>query len=166
MKNSIKPLHIAIGAAGAVVLLIALGGSFKDRLLNKLASFIPSVEGFEPHPYWDVKRYSWGYGTAAPGSTGTITREQAFQDMVTYLLNDYTSLKNKITRSLNVSQWAALLSFSYNLGIGNAYNLVSLINAGDDKALEKKWNQYVYANGVINQNLVERRKDEFSLWLS
>lgn len=139
---------------------------FKIRLINKLASFIPSVEGFRPHPYWDVKRYSWGYGTAAPGSTGTITREQAFADMLTYLLADYVKLSARITRVLTVSQWTALLSFSYNLGVGDAYNLVPVINSGDDHALGIKWAKYVYADGVINDDLVERRGKEWGLWIS
>lgn len=139
---------------------------FKIRLINKLATFIPSVEGFRSTPYWDVTRYSWGYGTAAPGSTGTITREQAFADMLTHLLADYVKLSARITRVLTVNQWAALLSFSYNLGDGNAYNLVPLINAGDDTALETKWAKYVYAGGVVNPDLVVRRGREWRLWVS
>ncbi len=134
--------------------------------MDKLASFIPSVEGFEPHPYWDESRYSWGYGTAAPGQYGTITREQAFADMTAYLLNDYNTLSKRITRSLSVNQWTALLSFSYNEGVGRAYNLVDLINSGDDTALGKKWMQYVYAGGVVNDNLVKRRPKEWALWIS
>ena len=86
--------------------------------------------------------------------------------MVTYLLHDYTLLKPRITRSLTANQWAALLSFSYNLGVGNAYNLVDLINAGSDTALESKWNQYVYSGGSVNQDLVARRQKEFALWQS
>lgn len=157
----IKPVHIAIGGA---LLLIAWSATFKNRLLNKLASFIPSVEGFRSTPYWDVDRYSWGYGTRAPGASGTITREQAFSDMVAHLLSDYATLANKITRTLNVNQWVALLSFSYNLGIGNALNLVPVINSGDDNALRIKWVKYVYAGGVVNQDLVERRDKEINLW--
>lgn len=139
---------------------------FKVRLINGLASFIPSVEGFRAHPYWDIARYSWGYGTAAPGADGTITRDQAFADMLTHLLADYVTLSNKITRVLTVKQWVALLSFSYNLGIGNALNLVPVINSGDDTALSSKWAKYVYAGGVVNQDLVERRQNEINLWNS
>ena len=139
---------------------------FKIRLINKLASFISSVEGFWPTPYWDVTRYSWGYGTAAPGSTGTITREQAFADMLTYLMADYVKLSGRVTRTLTINQWVALLSFSYNLGVGNAYNLVPVINTGDDTALATKWSEYVYADGVINDKLVERRRKEINLWNS
>ena len=155
--------HIAIGTG---LLLLLIWGSFKTRLINALASFIPSVEGFRSTPYWDVSRYSWGYGTAAPGATGTITREQAFGDMLSHLLNDYQTLSNKITRKLTIKQWTALLSFSYNLGIGNALQLVPVINTGTDNQLAEKWRKYVYAGGVINQDLVLRREKEITLWLS
>lgn len=148
------------------IALFALGASFKNRLLDKLSSFIPSVEGFSSKSYWDESRYSWGYGTAAPGPDAYITREQAFSDMVAYLLRDYATLSGKITRDLTVSQWTAYLSFSYNEGIGNALNLVENINSGNDKALETQWNKYIYAGGVINDNLIERRKKEFALWNS
>jgi GH24 family phage-related lysozyme (muramidase) len=151
---------------GGLVLLFALGASFRDRLLDRLAAFIPSVEGFSAKSYWDVSRYSWGYGTAAPGPDAYITREQAFNDMVAYLLRDYATLSNKITRNLNVNQWAAYLSFSYNEGIGNALNLVSNINSGNDQALGIQWNKYIYAGGVIDNRLIERRKKEFNLWNS
>lgn len=153
-----------IGYSLIAVVLYATMSSFKNRLLDKLASFIPAVELFDPHPYWDERRWSWGYGTAAPGATGTITREQAFNDMIAYLLADYATLSKRITRPLNVNQWTAYLSFSYNLGIGNALNLVTLINAGDDTALGVKWNRYIYAGGDVNQNLVERRGKEWALW--
>lgn len=159
----IKPEYLVIGAGVIVVTWFAM---FKNRLINKLASFIPSVEGFREHPYWDASRYSWGYGTKAPGSTGTITRDQAFADMVSYLLSDYDLLKPKIHRQLSVSQWAALLSFSYNLGNDDAVDLVPYINAGDDAKLSSEWMKYVHSNGVINSNLVERRKKELALWYS
>lgn len=139
---------------------------FKTRLINRLASFIPSVEGFRSTPYWDVSRYSWGYGTAAPGPNGTITRDQAFADMLTHLLHDYEILKGQVTRSLSVAQWAAYLSFSYNEGIGNADNLIDNINSHNDTALKTQWRKYIYAGGVVNQDLVERREKELALWFS
>lgn len=148
----------------AAVIWFTMG--FKTRLTNVLSAFIPSVEGFRSHPYWDMSRYSWGYGTAAPGSTGTITRDQAFADMLTYLLSDYDKLKKRITRNLTVTQWAAYLSFSYNAGIGNAYNLVTNINSGDDTALAAQWRKYIYAGGEVNDTLIDRREKELTLWFS
>lgn len=161
---NVKREYLVLG--GVVLAVLLFGSSFKDRLLNKLASFIPSVEGFEPSPYWDVSRYSWGYGTAAPGASGTISREQAFKDMVEYLLNDYRLLSSKVTRQLTVNQWAALLSFSYNEGVGRAYNLLANINAGNDQALATQWRKYNLAGGIVNKNLVERREKELNLWNS
>ena len=149
---------------GAVVALVLWAGSFKTRLLNKLAAFIAGVELFSAKAYWDVSRYSWGYGTAAPSATAVTTREHAFSEMIDYLMNDYDTLSNKITRRLNVNQWVALLSFSYNLLVDDALNLVPVINSGDDVALRTKWVKYVYAGGVVNQNLVTRRNKEIDLW--
>jgi GH24 family phage-related lysozyme (muramidase) len=65
-----------------------------------------------------------------------------------------------------VPQWAALLSFSYNEGIGRAYNLLDNINSGDDNALAAQMRKYIYAGGVVNDNLVERREKEINLWNS
>lgn len=161
----LKPEYLIIGAGLAAVAWFAM---FKIRLINKLASFIPTAEGFRDHPYWDVSRYSWGYGTKAPGQYGSITRDQAFAEMVSYFLDDYDYLKPKITRSLSVAQWVAYLDFSYNLGRGKggASDLIPYINAGDDTALSTQWMKYVHANGVVNSDLVERRKKELALWFS
>lgn len=146
------------------VLLALTVRNLRSRIIAILSSFIPTVEGFRAHPYWDEKRYSWGYGTAAPGATGTITREQAFADMLSHLLADYEKLQPRITANLNAYQWAALLSFAYNVGVGNAYNLVPEINAGDIAGLERNWKQYVYSGGEYNPVLVDRRVKEWELW--
>jgi len=161
---TLKPIHIAIG--GAAALLLVLASSFNTRLLNVLSVFIPDVESFSAKAYWDVSRYSWGYGTAAPGKDAITTRENAFHEMVDHLLGDYADLKNRVTRKLNVNQWAALLSFSYNLGIGNAHNLLANINSGNDAALEVQWKKYIYAGGVVNQDLIERRDKEWNLFVT
>jgi lysozyme len=160
----VNPAYIAIGGAAALILLMA--SSFKTRLINVLSVFIPDVESYSAKAYWDVSRYSWGYGTAAPGKDAVTNRENAFTEMVDHLFNDYADLKNRVTRKLNVNQWAALLSFSYNLGIGNAHNLLININSGNDTALETQWKKYIYVGGMVNQNLVERRDKEWNLWLS
>lgn len=125
---------------------------------------LPQVEGFRAHPYWDNKQYSWGYGTKAPGPEGTITREQALIDARKHLVNDYNYLKPLVKRNLAANQWAALLSFSYNLGTGNADNLVNNINSGNDAALEQQWKLYINAAGKPDPGLIERRNLEWRIW--
>lgn len=132
------------------------------------------MESFSPTPYWDFKQWSWGYGTKVPGSApdraqrppGTIGRDQAFVEMLNHVRHDYSYLSPLVNTPLKPQQWAALLSFAYNLGDGNADNLVPLINAGDTAALGAKWKQYVYAGGVRNENLVVRRAKEWNLYNS
>lgn len=143
-----------------------------------LRTFLPLWEGFESSPYWDVSRWSWGYGTAVPGAVpdrsvypgGTISRTQAMNDLLIHVNNDYQYLRPLITRPLTSNQWAAYLSFSYNEGAGNADNLARNINSGDDAALETQWKLYnkVRENGVLvySQDLADRRAAEWELWAS
>lgn len=159
----LKTEHIAIG--GLAIALVWFM-TFKSRLIAKLSTFIPSVEGFIPVSKWDYKQYSWGYGTAAPGPGLPITREKAFSEMLVHLLRDYEILKKRVTRPLSIGQWAAYLSFSYNEGIGNAYNLLVNINSGNDTALATQWRKYNKAGGVVKSYLVDRREEELNLWFS
>lgn len=126
---------------------------------------IPEFEGFSASPYWDNQQYTWGYGTRAPGATGTISKTQALADMRAYLQNDYDYLRPLVARSLTPNQWAALLSFSYNLGRGNAHNLLANINSGNDNALQNQWNQYINSGGSPNADLIARRAQEWRIWI-
>lgn len=125
---------------------------------------IPEFEGFREHPYWDFQQYTWGYGTRAPGATGTITRAQALQEMRTKLDELYNYLSPMVTRPLNANQWAAYLSFAYNLGPANADNLLANINSGNFASLETQWKKYIYAGGVVNETLRNRRNTEWQIF--
>lgn len=159
-----------IGGAGLLALLVFMAKSYIDIL--KL--FLPQVEGFSATPYWDYKQWSWGYGTRVPGSsdnrnirpTGTITRAKAIQDALSHVANDYKYLAPLVHVKLNAKQWAALLSFSYNLGSGNADNLITNINNRNYSALESQWKSYIYAGGQVNPDLVDRREKEWNLFTS
>lgn len=157
-----KNEKILLIAAGGLAFLMLSIPAYKV-ILNW---FLPEWEGFSAVPYWDVSRWSWGYGTQAPGPSGTITKEQALHDAMAVNDNNYKYLSKLITRPLSAGQWAALLSFAYNLGPGNADNLISNINSGNDAALKSQWLQYVYAGGVPNDTLKKRRAAEWELWQS
>lgn len=160
-----KNMWFIVLSVSAVLLALTVR-SLRSRIVTILTEYLPLLEGFSSKPYWDVKRYSWGYGTAAPGPTGSITRAQGIADAISYAMSDMDDLLRRITRNLNANQWAAYLLFAYNLGIGNAYNLVAEINAGDDTVLEREWKRYVYSGGEIDQALVNRRMKEWELWNS
>lgn len=154
---------------GGVIALLLLPSMAKANYYATVDWLIPSFEGFSATPYWDVSRYSWGYGTPAPGPTGTITREQAVIEMNKHIDADYNYLKRLISRPLSANQWAALLSFTYNEGQGNGDNLVNNINSGDDTALEQQWKLYNKVrdeNGIlqVSSDLVDRRNREWEVW--
>lgn len=165
MRAQTKQILI-FGGVLAALLLIPENFSMANIILTRAANFTAGFEGFSATPYWDVNRYSWGYGTRAPGATGTITKSQARAELVAHLQGDYNYLKPLLTVPLNSNQWCALLSFAYNLGDGNADNLVPLINAGDIAGLGDKWNQYVYSSHAVNPDLVKRRAAEFAKFIS
>lgn len=153
---------------GAVLLLLLIpGGLMAATPLNSAADFIISFEGFSPTPYWDVSRYSWGYGTLAPGASGTITESDARAALAQHVQADYDYLLPLVARNLNSNQWAALLSFSYNLGTGATEEIIDSINAGASAdALESEWKSYNHAAGITNADLTARRAAEWSLWTS
>ncbi len=166
--------------AAAMLLLLLLIPKSNTNLMSAIKSilspFLQLWEGFSSTPYWDVKRWSWGYGTPAlingqlatnfqVKPTGTISRLQALEDMLKHTAGDLLDLVGKITRPLRPNQWAALLSFSYNLGIGNAINLVENINKNDNNALQIQWNKYILVDGKPNDHQIKRRAAEWALWI-
>ena len=164
---------VTIFAALAILL-------FSSKTLRIMADYLYNIflkfEGFSPVPYWDNKQWSWGYGTRVPNSVndpninpgGTIDRASALAQSYSHVEADKQHLEPMVTANLRPNQWAALLSFAYNLGAGNAEHLVPLINQypSGSTELESKWNQYVYANHVVNPQLRERRAYEYSLFTS
>jgi GH24 family phage-related lysozyme (muramidase) len=152
----------------AALILLPMGLTTGD-FRSVLQTFIPSVENFSAYPVWDYDQWSWGYGTAAgydPNNKpkGTISKSRAFTDMMHVLNANYKYLAPLIKIKLNGNQWAALLSFSYNLGPYQADNLITNINSGNDAALFTQWRKYVYAGGVKSQGLINRREKEIALW--
>jgi GH24 family phage-related lysozyme (muramidase) len=167
-----KPILIAVGA---IILLLLAPSLLRAATVTTMqdaltagAQLIAQFEGFRANPYWDVSRYSWGYGTPAPGPTGTITPEQGMQDLYAHATDDYNALAPRLTRDLSINQWSALLSFAYEEGHGNpgAGALVNDINAGYDDVLETHWKKYVYAGGVVDPEIVDRRNKEWDIWVS
>ena len=139
-----------------------------------LKPFLVRWEGFRSFPKWDFKQWSWGYGSRVPGSVddpninpgGQITRAAAMMEALKHVNKDYEYLKQLVKVHLKPKQWAALLSFSYNLGPGNADNLVSDINGGNIDSLGARWNSYITAGGTIKQDLINRRAAEWELYSS
>lgn len=165
MKTAERKILIILAAVAGLILFTM------KPFESILKSFLPSVEGFSPYPVWDFKQWSWGFGTAAGYNkskkpAGSITKEQAWLDALKVITAHYNYLKPLVKVELNPKQWAALLSFSYNLGSGTAAKIVQTINTGTAQDVVTRMKKYVYADGEILQGLVTRRKKETELYLS
>lgn len=170
VKQNKKVIVIGVGVLVFLLLFPNFVMGQTGMLLSVAESFIISEEGFIPVSKWDYKQYSWGYGTAAPGAGLSISESQARDELRAFVQKDYNYLNNLINVPLNSNQWAALLSFSYNEGPGNADNLVPNINAQDWDAMAAQWRLYnkvtVNNQKVFSQQLADRRERELDLFFS
>lgn len=95
-----------------------------------------------------------------------ITQEQADLYLEEELHRTLDSMYEYIFVPLNVQMEGALLSFVYNLGIGNfrSSTLLEFLNIGDYKRASEQFKWWRRANGKILTGLVRRRLSETLLF--
>lgn len=124
---------------------------------------IESFEGLRLTAYQDsVGVWTIGYGHTKGVKKGqTITKQQA----ETFLQQDLGVAEapvNKLGLTLTGNQFAALVSFTFNLGAGNLTKLMSQgIAAVPDRIL-----LFDHAGGKVLPGLTRRRKAERALYLT
>jgi lysozyme len=122
-----------------------------------------------PDPGTGGKPWTIGYGSTGPDiNQHTVwTQEQALkalEDHLRYFLRGLYLLSPSL-RYASINRVVALLSFAYNVGLGN-YRISTLkkkVDAGEwEEAKEqiKKWNK---ANGRVMTGLTRRREAEAKL---
>lgn len=141
------------------------------KISQKGIDLVKSFEGLELKAYKD----SVGVATIGYGSTGshvsmgmTITKEQAEQLLKKDLERFEKGVSELVKVPLNQTQFDALVSFSFNLGLGNlkSSTLLKKLNTSDyngaaDEIL--RWNR---AGGKVLAGLTRRRIAERDLFLS
>jgi lysozyme len=132
---------------------------------------IQNFEGVRYTPYYDVG----GVLTVCYGHTGTdiiLSKTYTHSECELMLENDLKPFANSVRNTVNVPmnkyQEAALISFSYNVGI-NAFeksSVLRLLNAGDYKAACDGLKKWVYVKGKVWKGLINRRQleREVCLW--
>jgi lysozyme len=140
-------------------------------------SLIKDFEGASLNAYADpIGIPTIGYGTIAyPDGTkvklgDTITQEQA-DEYLEYEVNEKAKGVQKAidTDTLTQGQMDALVSFAYNLGIGNLRSSTLFKKAKlypNDPTIRDEFDKWVRAGGQILKGLVRRRKAEADLYFS
>lgn len=146
------------------------------KISERGLNLIKKYEGLRLRPYkcpaglWTV-----GYGhvigdgrTLPESERRTFTKEEV--DLL--LQKDVARFERGVLRlcpvPLTQGQFDALVSFSFNLGLGNLQRstLRMKTNRGQIYRASKEFLKWVRANGKVMQGLVRRRKDESILFLS
>lgn len=96
-----------------------------------------------------------------------ITPEQAEKYLVEVLKGFQKQIAPLIKTELNPHQWDALISFTYNVGVGNLKisTLLKKVNANpNDPTIRNEFQRWVYAGGKKLDGLVKRRAEEATIY--
>ena len=140
------------------------------RVSRRCVRFVARFEGFRPCPYRDpVGVWTVGYGhTQGVGpNTSCITKREARRLLRDDLRIFAKAVDDLIHRNLTARQRDALVSFTYNLGIGSLQGstLRKRLNAGEKKCkvIREELPKWVNAGGHPLPGLVRRRAAEVKL---
>jgi len=146
-----------------------------NKSLKLAAKIIKKWEGFMPEAYL----CPGGVPTIGFGSTRyengdevsmddcDIDRKRGEEILLHYIKEVAGQVRSVLKHNLTDNQEAALISFTYNLGIGNLKRstLLLLINGGpmnqNIPREIKRWNK---ADGKVLAGLTARREEEADLW--
>ena len=132
---------------------------------------IKFFEGFRSKPYicsGGHNTIGFGHKILAHEKFDYISRSEAESILRNDLLCAEKSVLRNITYVLSDDQFAALVSFTFNMG-GSALQRSTIrqkINYGQYKDAGLEFLRWVYAGGKILPGLVKRRKAEHNLFMS
>ena len=153
-----SPRAQAVGATGVLAVLMAA------------AVFIGDWEGRELVPYRDlVGKLTWCYGETRGTPKAEYTPAECDALLQDAVAGFHAGLSKCIHRPLSEGQAVALLSWTYNVGLGAACNstLVRQINAGQPPEVWcKQLLRWDYAGGKRVRGLTRRRQAEYRECLS
>ena len=111
-----------------------------------------------------------GYGSTGPDVVEglTITQDDAEQRLEATLASVSSQISDVVTVDLNQNQFDALVSFTYNEGIGRleTSTLLKLINQGDFADAANEFHKWDLSGGRVLNGLISRRLAEKQLFLS
>lgn len=146
----------------------------EDKIVQWEGEVLHAYDDFDPtHKPTKPGQPIRGTLTIGVGHTGpdvkpgqTITREQSRALLRADLAEFSDTVERAVKVPLNDNQFAALVSFAYNVGAGNfrSSTLLKKLNAGNYEAVPSelmKWNK---SKGKVMQGLINRRAQEAALW--
>ncbi|WP_282257255.1 lysozyme [Stenotrophomonas sp. PS02301] len=141
-----------------------IGGSAAAVIALTATALVKPWEGYSPDPYVDmVGVVTYCYGDTGRPAKARYTEQECAEKLSSRLGQYMAGITACIDMPLRQNEWAAVLSWTYNVGVGAACRstLVRKINAGHPA---KSWcaelDRWVFAGGKRVQGLANRRADE------
>lgn len=116
-----------------------------------------------PADIWTI-----GYGhTDGVAPDDIVTEAQAISLLFEDVAKSERAVNQYVHVTLTQNQFDALVSFIFNLGIGNFRTsmLLKKINAGDYDGASKEFGRWIHAGGKALAGLVSRREAESALFM-
>lgn len=159
------------------------------RLSKAIKNYVKKREGFHAEVYKDVAgKATIGYGHLVKGITLTyvsaaigrqitslegikLTKPQA-NKLLELDLSVFVSSTNYLlkSRGIKITQpmFDALVSFAFNLGIGNlrSSTLLRKVAEGDIEEAARQFLRWKYAGGKVIQGILNRRIEEMNIFLT
>jgi lysozyme len=129
---------------------------------------IKEFEGFSSVAYEDQGgRWTIGYGSAMNVKPGdTMTEEEASLRLLSDITSTASRVEQLLMHDLTDNQFSAVVSFAYNLGVGNLAKstLLNCINKHQIDDAAKSFEMWNKVAGVENAGLLRRRQAERDLF--
>ena len=137
---------------------------------DKGIDLIKKYEGFRSKAYrCSANVLTIGFGhTLNVKSTDVISLDEAEY----FLRQDVAFAEKEVNKhnlNINQNQFDALVSFVFNLGVGNfaRSTLLRKIKSNpNDPAIRKEFERWIYAGGKVLNGLVRRRREEAELYFT
>ena len=132
-------------------------------------NLIKQWEGLRLEAYLcPAKVWTIGYGHTATAKKGmSISEAEAVNLLRGDLARFQRCVENAVTVSLNDNQFAALVSFCFNVGEGafKGSTLLKKLNAGNYDAVSSELARWNKVGNKVNNGLANRRAAEAGLWV-
>ena len=140
----------------------------KRQINQEGLNLIKSFEGLRLKSYQCPSRiWTIGYGHTRTTKPNTIITEDVADILLADDLNTFErGVERLVTVPLTDNQFSALVSFSFNVGLGNleSSTLLRLLNRGWYDQVPAQLMRWTRANGEVLGGLARRRAAEAQLW--
>lgn len=140
---------------------------------DDLVQFIKRWESLKLVPSGDplvqgVVDVGFGHVLRGDEESRRITEEEAIQLLEYDLWQDAEAIDEMVDYALEQFQFDALLSFTYNVGLGafRGSTLRSLLNDGDFEAAAEQFPRWNKAGGKVVRGLTKRRAAEQAMFVA